>query len=241
MYACPVPLETFCSYPLTVDNNYNQSASASLSQLSKNLPSVRINENLAHLTSILESWWFICSRALTTVENDVKALTLASKNNQDLLEAYISGVEETVQQEAVKTRKEQAAANVAIISAVESAMESRLAWIESSVDVLISQHRAKTKQEDAELHKIKDRVSASRKHLQEAATAGRKCLKHFGLFVKAIDKMHSNPSRGGYYRLPMELLATIRYLSMVKRWAKVQDRLRQPLGNMLRISMFWGD
>ncbi len=130
---------------------------------------------------------------MVAVENDIKSLSEASKNNQDLLEAYKSKTEQVVQEESVKIRSEQAAANIATISAVEGAMEARLAWIESSIDVLISQNREKTGQEDPELHKLKKRVSTSRKHLNEAASAARGFLKSFGFFIKAVDSMHRNP------------------------------------------------
>jgi hypothetical protein len=95
--------------------------------------------------------------------------------------------------ESAKARQEQAAANIATISAVETIMGSRLAHIESRIDILITEYRLKTGKEDQELYAIKARIASSRKHLNEAASAARKALKHFGLLVKAVNCMHSNP------------------------------------------------
>ena len=56
----------------------------------------------------------------------------------------------------------------------------------SSIDVLISPHHEKTGREDAELHKLKGRMLASREHLEKAVSVGRECLKSFGSFVEEI-------------------------------------------------------
>ena len=46
---------------------------------------VKINEDLAHLKDSLDSYWWTRRWAMTSIEEDIKGLTLAVKNNSDIL------------------------------------------------------------------------------------------------------------------------------------------------------------
>ena len=154
---------------------------------------LQANSDLAHLRSNLESYWWNRRWAMSAVEQSVKSLTLAIKNNTALIEASDSSIQDTVSKEVSQACREQAATNIATISALEGVMESRLSSIEAQIDLLISEGRRKTGSEDKELYYIKTRISASRQHLNVAVSSGRECLKHFGLLVFAVNSMHKNP------------------------------------------------
>ena len=157
---------------------------------------LQTNSDLAHLRSNLESYWWSRRWAMSAVEQSVKSLTLAVKNNTALIESSNSSVQDNVSKEISQARRERAATNIATISALESVMESRLSSIEAQIDVLISEARRKAGSEDEELYYIKSRISSSRQHLNVAVSSGRECLKHFGLLVFAVNSMHRNSVTG---------------------------------------------
>ena len=154
---------------------------------------VKINYDLANLKDNLESYWWTRRWAMTSVEEDIKALTLAIKNNSDIISNNTEDIENVITREGAKARQEQAAASLTTISTVEAIVESRLAHLESRIDIMISEYREKTGKEDQELHSIKKRISNSRQHLHQAASAARKAIRHFGLLVMAVNRVHSNP------------------------------------------------
>lgn len=154
---------------------------------------LRVNDNLQKLRDSLDSYWWSRRWALSAVEEDVKLLNSATKNNQDLVETSKSHVQDEAATEHAQKKQEVAVSNVRLISAVETVMESRLAQMEGKIDIMISEHRSATGRDDAELQLVKSRISNSRAHLRQAISSARQMLKHFGLLVKAVNSMHRNP------------------------------------------------
>ena len=154
---------------------------------------LRIDDDLVKLRTNLDSYWWTRRWALSAVENGIKLLKSATKNNEDLMKDDSLIYQKAVDKERVRVQREAAAANVALLSVLLSVTEARLAQMEQQIDVAISKNQSKTGQEDRELQLVKSRLSASQTQAREAASSARLCLKHFGFLVTWVNYMHSTP------------------------------------------------
>ena len=154
---------------------------------------LRIDDDLVKLRTNLDSYWWTRRWALSAVENGIKLLKSATKNNEDLMKDDSPIQRKAVDNEHGRVQREAAAANVALLSVLLSVTEARLAQMEQQIDVAISKNRSETGQEDRELRLVKSRLSASQTQAREAASSARLCLKHFGFLVTWVNYMHSNP------------------------------------------------
>ena len=154
---------------------------------------LRIDDDLVKLRTNLDSYWWTRRWALSAVENGIKLLKSATKNNENLMKDDSTIQQNAVDKESVRVQREAAAANVALLSVLLSVTEARLAQMEQQIDVAISKNRSETGQEDPELQLVKSRLSASQTQAREAASSARLCLKHFGFLVTWVNYMHSSP------------------------------------------------
>ena len=154
---------------------------------------LRIDDDLVKLRTNLDSYWWTRRWALSAVENGIKLLKSATKNNENLMKDDSPIQQNAVDKESVRVQREAAAANVALLSVLLSVTEARLAQMEQQIDVAISKNRSETGQEDRELQLVKSRLSASQTQAREAASSARLCLKHFGFLVTWVNYMHSTP------------------------------------------------
>ena len=99
---------------------------------------LRIDDDLVKLRTNLDSYWWTRRWALSAVENGIKLLKSATKNNEHLMKDDSLIQQRAGDKERVPVQREAAAANVALLSVLLSVTETRLAQMEQQIDVAIS-------------------------------------------------------------------------------------------------------